>query len=303
MPAILYRGELSPLLKFAVNSNFLLAWIVGGLRDTDTMKKRLKLGYDGGFADVGCYDETSSQHYNQIAKHLLDGLDLRGKRVLDVGCGTGIVSNQIIECGALSLVSGDQSEFMLDQWRHKSASAGADNEKIEFRLLDAENLPYADGEFDIVVSSMVMSMIPNQMKYLSEMRRVLKPGGTMAISTHGPYHYQNINEIVFKIYTLKGLLGMMGYRIEYWPINEKIAAKMLNKVGFTHQKVSTMKWEDELGSPEKVWKFYASTTTLFWSERYSKEKNKMFEKTILEELCQRNITSIMVDVIFCRGQK
>ena len=98
-------------------------------------------------------------------------------------------------------------------------------------------------------------------------------------------------------------MGMMGYRVEYWPINEKIAIKMLNKVGFINQKVRRMTWEDELGSPEKVWKFYASTTTLYWSGRYSKEKNKVFEKTIFEGLCKKNINSVTVDVILCRGQK
>ena len=304
MPGIFLKCELSPVLKFLLNGNFLLAWLVGGLRDTSAMKQRLKLAYDGTFTDdVTRYDEMGTHHYNHIAKHLLDGIDLREKRVLDVGCGTGIASGYIINGGAASLVSGDQSEFMLGQWKKKAAAAGIDSTKIEFQQLDAEHLPFADGKFDVAVSSMVMGEIPDQLGFLSEMKRVLKPGGTLALSTHGPRHYRNINEITFRIYIKKGLREMMGYRVEYWPWDEKTAREMLNKAGFKDQRVSRMTWEDEFGSPEKVWKFYASSTALWWSERYSKEKNKLLENIILDEFRKKQLHSVMQDVILCHARK
>lgn len=268
------------------------------------MKQRLKLAYDGAFTDdVERYDETGAHHFNSIAKHLLNGIDLREKRVLDVGCGTGIVSSHIINGGAASLVSGDQSEFMLGQWKKKAVAAGIDSTKIEFRQLDAEHLPFADGEFDVAVSSMVMGMIPDQLGFLSEMKRVLKPGGTVALSTQGPRFYQNVIEITFRVYIKKGLLEMMGYRLEYWPWDEKTARKMLNKAGYKDPRVSRMTWEDEFGSPEKVWKFFSSTSGLWWSDRFSKEKNKLLEKIMLDEFRKKQVHSVIQDVIFCYARK
>ncbi len=304
MPGIFINYELSPALKYLMNCNFLFTWLIGGLRDTSAMKQRLKLAYDGTFTDdVMRYDETGTHHYNYIAKCLLDEIDLRDKRVLDVGCGTGITSEHIINGGAASLVSGDQSAFMLGQWKKKAAATGIDSTKIEFRELDAEHLPFADGEFDVAVSSMVMGVIPNQLRFLSEMKRVLKPGGTLAISAHGPRHYLNINEIAFRVYIKKGLLEMMGYRVEFWPWDDKIARKMLNKAGFKDQRVSRITWDDEFGSPEKVWEFYASSTSLWWAERYSKEKNRKLEKVILDEFRKKQVHSVLQDVTFCYGRK
>jgi len=299
MPGIFVQEELSPLLKFVLNGSNLFTWFIGGLQNTDTMKNRLKLGYNGTFADVACYDETSHHHYNYIATNLLDGIDLMGKRVLDVGCGTGIVSNQIIVLGAASLVSGDQSSFMLNQWEKKAAG----NKKVEFHLLDAENLPFPNDEFDVAVSSMVMGLIPNQLKCLSEMKRVIKPGGTLAISTHGPRHYLNINEIVYRVYIKKAMREMTGYRPEYWPWNEKIAYKFLAKAGFKDQKVRRLTWVDEFGSSEKAWHFYSSTNGLWWYERFSEEKRKLLEQIVFDEMKKKKITSVSMDVVFCFGRK
>lgn len=299
MPEIFSRDELSPLLKLFINGGNLFTWLSGGLRDTDTMKNRMKLGYSGAFADVASYDETSQHHYSYIANNLLDGIDLKGQRVLDVGCGTGIVSNQIIERGAASLVSGDQSEFMLNQWKKKAAG----NKKVEFHLLDAENLPFPNGEFDVAVSSMVMGLIPNQLKCLSEMKRVLKPGGTLAISTHGPREYININEIVYRVYIKKAMKELTGYRNEYWPWNEKIAYKFLDKAGFKDQKVKRLTWVDEFGSPEKAWQFYSSTTGLWWYEIFSEEKRKLLDQIVFDEMKKKKITGVSIDVVFCFGKK
>lgn len=299
MPGIFVKDELPPLLKFIFNGGNIFTWLIGGLRDTDTMKNRLKLAYNGTFADVASYDEISQYHYKYIANNLLEGIDLKGKRVLDVGCGTGIVSNQIIERGASSLVSGDQSEFMLNQWKKKAVG----NKKVEFHLLDAENLPFPDSEFDVAVSSMVMGMIPNQLRCLSEMKRVLKPGGTFAISTHGTRHYININEFGHMVLIKKAMWELTGYRPEYWPWNEKTAYKFLDKAGFKDQKVKRLTWIDEFGSPEKAWHFYSSTTGLWWHERFSKEKSKLIEQEMLHEMRKKKITSIIMDVVFCFGRK
>ena len=78
---------------------------------------------------------------------------------------------------------------------------------------------------------------------------------------------------------------------------------MLNNAGFKDQSVSRMTWEDEVGSLEKVWEFYTSTTGLWCAERYSKEKIKILEKIILDKIKKKQLHSVIQDVIFCHARK
>jgi len=81
------------------------------------------------------------------------------------------------------------------------------------RVADAENLPFDADVFDVVLSSMVFCMVPNQEKMLREMIRAVKPGGTVAISTHGPTHYAELSDAVFAMIPKR---YMFGRRIIYW---------------------------------------------------------------------------------------
>ena len=91
MPKITYANRLPLLLKMIMNLSAIQAWITGNLKDSAAMKRRVKQGFEGAFTDdVSRYDEVGMAHYVKIASELLKETDLRGKHVLDVGCGTGI---------------------------------------------------------------------------------------------------------------------------------------------------------------------------------------------------------------------
>lgn len=112
-----------------------------------------------------------------VAREFLAWLALpAGLRWLDVGCGTGALAQTILERAAPREVTGaDPSEGYVAYAR---GSVG--DTRTTFRVADAQALPFADAGFDAVVSALVLNFIPDPARALSEMRRVVRPGGTVA---------------------------------------------------------------------------------------------------------------------------
>lgn len=120
-----------------------------------------------------------------FATALLDVAELQqGERVLDVACGTGIVTRLAAEqVGPKGTVVGlDINPGMLAVARSIRSSGAA----IEWHEGNAESLPLGDGSFDVVVSSLGLQFISDKASALREMSRVLAPGGRVAIATVGP---------------------------------------------------------------------------------------------------------------------
>ena len=108
-----------------------------------------------------------------------------GQRVLDVACGTGVVSVTAARLGA-HVTGLDLTPQLLERARENSRIAGVEVEWIEG---DAEKLPFPDATFDIVVSQFGHMFAPRPNVAIAEMLRVLKPGGTIAFSTWPPDHF------------------------------------------------------------------------------------------------------------------
>lgn len=105
-----------------------------------------------------------------------------GHRVLDVGCGTGVAAITAARVGAK--VSGlDLTPELLERARENSAIAEVD---VDWREGDAEVLPFADSEFDVVLSQFGHMFAPRPDVVIGQMLRVLKPGGTIAFVTWPP---------------------------------------------------------------------------------------------------------------------
>ena len=98
--------------------------------------------------------------------------------VLDVATGTGHAAFAIAPC-VRQVVGTDITPEMLNEARALQDSNGIDN--VVFQLADVESLPFADESFDIVTCRRAAHHFPNLMQALREMRRVLKPGGRLAI--------------------------------------------------------------------------------------------------------------------------
>ena len=107
-----------------------------------------------------------------------------GERVLDLACGTGLVARLAAEkVGPSGSVTGtDIHPAMVEVARATSPAAP----EVEWHVAPAEDLPLPDASFDAVLCSLALQFFPDKVAALEEVRRVLAPGGRVAIGTPGP---------------------------------------------------------------------------------------------------------------------
>lgn len=116
-----------------------------------------------------------------------DRLGLRpGERVLDMGCGAGRHAFEMYRRGA-DVVAFDQDADELSGVRDlfgamKEAGEVPEGAEADTKEGDALALPFADGEFDRIVAAEVLEHIPADLQAIDELVRVLRPGGTLAVS-------------------------------------------------------------------------------------------------------------------------
>jgi SAM-dependent methyltransferase len=118
-----------------------------------------------------------------VGENLCEALDLRaGSRVLDVAAGNG---NATLAAARrwCDVTSTDYVGALLDAGR---ARAKAEGHTIRFEEADAENLPFPDASFDVVLSTFGVMFTPNQDKAAAELARVCRPGGRIGLANWTP---------------------------------------------------------------------------------------------------------------------
>lgn len=118
-----------------------------------------------------------------VGEELCEALDLgAGRKVLDVAAGNGMVSLAAARRWC-NVVSTDYVASLLERGRARALAEGL---PIEFKEADAEALPFADGSFDVVVSTFGVMFTPNQDKAATELLRVCKSGGQIGLTNWTP---------------------------------------------------------------------------------------------------------------------
>ncbi len=170
--------------------------------------------YDG-FAQAYADDNESNlfnAYYERPAMLALAG-DVDGRRVLDAGCGSGLLASALRANGA-QVTGFDGSPAMVELARNR-LGAGVDIQVADL----AEPLPFDDAEFDDVVASLVLHYLADWDAPLAEMRRVLRPGGRLLLSVNHPaiFKLANLDADYFALteyseeYTFSDETGVLTY--------------------------------------------------------------------------------------------
>ncbi|HUS32779.1 MAG TPA: methyltransferase domain-containing protein [Kofleriaceae bacterium] len=156
-------------------------------------------------------------------------------RILDLGCGTGIVARVLRERlgGAARLTGLDVNAEML-------AKARSIAPEIEWIEGNAAALPFADRSFEVVLAQQVLQFVPDRLQALGEIRRVLVPGGRLIASTWRPREHQ----------PLFGALGAVAEKHlgagndKRWTLDGDALSTLLASAGFTDIQLDTASLEE-----------------------------------------------------------
>ena len=132
-------------------------------------------GYDSPDVQKG----YANRDANSVADFLMPRLS-SGMSLLDCGCGPGPLTMGLAEAVDPGRAVGIDIEPTMVEWA-KRAAADRGISGVEFRVADVYDLPFVDGEFDVVFSSAVIEHLSDPVRALAEMRRVTKPGGIVAV--------------------------------------------------------------------------------------------------------------------------
>lgn len=168
---------------------------------------------------MNIYDnETFFNEYAQMSRsqlgltgagewHQLEPLfpELKGKRVLDLGCGYGWHSAYAADHGAESVLGIDLSERMIAEAQKRNA-----RENITYQVCDLETYAYPENAWDVVVSNLVLHYIADLSSIFCKVYRTLKPGGTFLFNIEHPVFTAGVNQ--------DWVCGEDG-RILHWPVD------------------------------------------------------------------------------------
>lgn len=201
------------------------------------------------------YVELFASAPDQAVGALLDAVNARnGHRALDVCCGQGNVSAALTARGCD--VSGlDFSPAMLALARKRVPGA-------DFVEGDAQELPFQDGEFDVVVSNLGICHVPDQARALSEAHRVLHPGGRFAMTVWCGPDMSPCFELLYSAVNAHGspeVSAPSGPDFHQFAKME-IAKSMLSGAGFSDITLTVVDCSLELERPELLCETFEKAT-------------------------------------------
>src|SRR5437588_10409936 len=130
------------------------------------------------WASGAAYEPYVGRWSRVVARQVVAWLGIpQGARWLDIGCGTGALSQTILDVAAPRQITGiDPSEGYITFARQQVR-----DRRVRFRLADAQALPEAPASYDAVVAGLVLNFVPQPNRAVAEMHRVARVGGTVAV--------------------------------------------------------------------------------------------------------------------------
>jgi 2-polyprenyl-3-methyl-5-hydroxy-6-metoxy-1,4-benzoquinol methylase len=146
-----------------------------------------------------------------LVRYLWAAAYTQEREVLDAGCGAGYGTRMLLDHGAKRCVGVDLSEEAVHAARERYGGNG----EIEFEAVDISRLPFEDDAFDVVVCMEALEHVSDQASVVQELRRVLRPGGLLLVSSPNRGEYPPGNPHHAKEVSAQEFLDLLSRRFTH----------------------------------------------------------------------------------------
>lgn len=273
----------------------------GELNTLEEAKKKAATTYN---AASDHYDDPANTFWERYGKRTVERLGLLpGERVLDVCCGSGASALPAAAAvGPGGAVTGvDLAENLLELARTKAKQRGLEN--IEFRSGDMTNLPFETHSFDVVVCVFGIFFVPDMQLALRELKRVLCPGGTLAITTWGPRLFEPGNTVFWN--AVRDVRPDLHKGFNPW---DRISAvedvrSLLETAGFSEPQVAAEAGSQPVNSPEDWWSMILGSGYRGTVDQLSDEDGERVRVANFDFIRQNSVQSVETNVVYATAVK
>jgi ubiquinone/menaquinone biosynthesis C-methylase UbiE len=268
---------------------------------TDPVKMKAAAAYN---AAADHFDDEALGLWAKYGGRTIERLALQpGATLLDVGCGTGAsaipAAEQVGPTGKVIAV--DLADRLLAIARRKAAARKLEN--IEFRHGDMENLGYPDQFFDAVICVFAIFFVPDVAKQISELWRMVRPNGQLAITTWGPRVWEPGSTGWWS--AVKQLRPDLRASFNPW---DRIAdpaslRKLFTEAGVAEAAIVAEDGRQALRSPEDWWTMVLGSGYRWTVDQIGPEMAERLRNANLAWIRSHNITSVETNVIYAVARK
>jgi ubiquinone/menaquinone biosynthesis C-methylase UbiE len=267
----------------------------------DPVKMKAAAAYN---AAADHFDDEALDLWAKYGGRTVERLALQpGATVLDVGCGTGAsaipAAEQVGPTGKVIAV--DLADRLLAIARRKAAARKLEN--IEFRHGDMENLGYPDQFLDAVICVFAIFFVPDVAKQISELWRMVRPNGQLAITTWGPRVWEPGSTGWWS--AVKQLRPDLHASFNPW---DRIAdpaslRKLFTEAGVAEAAIVAEDGRQALRSPEDWWTMVLGSGYRWTVDQIGPEMAERLRNANLAWIRSHNITSVETNVIYAVARK
>jgi ubiquinone/menaquinone biosynthesis C-methylase UbiE len=220
-----------------------------------------------------------------------------GQQVLDLCCGAG--ASAIPAARAVGpqgrVVGVDVSQELLDQARARADAEGLTN--LELRRADASATGFADAELDAVVCVFGVFFLPDMAAFTSEMWRMVRPGGTLAITTWGPDWLEPASSMFWD--AVRNVDPALFRSFNPWDeITEPAALlDLFARAGVPGARADAVSASHPLAAPEDFWVMVLGTGYRATVDALAPEQVEQVRTEVVARLRKQRVTSLGVDVV------
>ncbi len=150
------------------------------------------------------------------------------------------------------------------------------------------------------MTGMMLGLLPDPEKAVTEMVRVLRPAGLLSVGAHGPEHYWEACDASFRVINKRYVLG---YRLEFWPRKEQEVRRLLAKAGLVDIRTNRLTWRNTFKTGGEAYDFFAAISSNWWYAKVPPiERNKETIKA-RNYFERKGVVKITDDIIVAYGRK